>query len=501
MNARNAMLSPLDHSLQDQTLLYDLAGNPVLLQGRIWRLCGVAKSRTLNWKPLAGVSWEVAQALVGFMRFNIETKSHDHCKNVFSELSRLLENIEPYERGGMRALLFEHLAARRNVGAEWKFHYVRDWFRWSADQSLPGFEDADLLYEVVALRIPGNTKGDAVLSDDPAEGPIDDLEEIALRAALHRDGDNLLARALTWAFLALGCNPKNLVYLCEGDLKHVKHGEHDFYSLDMPRIKKGVDPRASLKPRKLDSFLAALFNELIERNAAIDIPDGFSRPLFARRTPRPDCIGTNIEGFAYHFTTRELLLVVKEYVAALGVASHRTGAPLQITPRRLRYRFATKKVQEGCPMDVLADLLDHTDLQNVVVYYAGTSMMKRLDEALAVTLGPIVSRFMGRVVPGEHDASGTGGRIKAQPLGRIRDIGTCGSNTLCKLFPPFSCYLCPLFQPWRDAPHREVLEDLVRQRDVRIEAAGRADDRIAKQYDEILLAVGQVVELCERESS
>ena len=500
MNGNGARLSPIERALQDQGEIYDRAGNTVLFERRVWRLCGVARSRVLNWAAFCDVPWEIAQALVAFMRFVVETKSHDHCTNMFRELSRLLENVERYRNDGMRSLLLGHLALLRSMGTEWKFHYVRDWFRWSADQGLAGFEDAELLYEVVALRIPGNSKGEAVLSEDPDEGPIDDLEEIALRAALHRDDGNLVARALTWSFLALGCNPKNLVFLCEGDLKRVNRGEHEFCTLDMPRIKKGLEPRAVLKPRKLDAFLARLYSELIERNASLNIPNGFSRPLFSRTTPRPDCIGTAIEQFAYHFTTTDLLSMVKEHVAELGVHSHRTGNPLRITPRRLRYRFATKKVQEGCPMDVLADLLDHTDLQNVVVYYAGTAMTKRLDEALAVSLGPIVNRFMGRVVSSENDATGDGGRIKAEPLGRIRDIGTCGSRSLCKLFPPFSCYLCPLFQPWRNAPHREVLEDLVRQRDSRIEAPGRNDDRIAKQYDEILLAVGQVVELCERGS-
>ncbi len=148
-------------------------------------------------------------------------------------------------------------------------------------------------------------------------------------------------------------------------------------------------------------------------------------------------------------------------------------------------------------MEALADLLDHSDLQNVIVYDAGTSMAKHLDEALAVSLGPLVNRFMGRVVARESQAFNGGGRIKADTMGRIKNIGTCGSTSLCTLFPPFSCYLCPVFQPWRNAPHREVLADLIKQRDARVQVSGRVDDRIAKQYDEIILAVGQVVAQCE----
>jgi len=485
--------------------LYDQLGRPVPIDGLTWLLNSVSGGsiHNLNWGLFQEVPADVAAAFVEFMRYNVSTKSSDHSANVFRELVRLSEG---YQRvgSGMREFLLARLAALRIQGQEWKFHYTRDWYRWCSDQQLLGFDDPELVYELLTLRIPGNKKGEAVLSEDPEDGPLDDLEEITLRAALQRDRDNVdtaLPRILTWAFLSLGSNPKNLVYLRESDYKAIINGEHTFYSLDVPRIKKGAHPRSDLKTRKLDASLATLLKQLIMRNQKLDIPAGFARPLFARAKPRKDCIGTAIHEYAFHFTARELTELVNTYVARLGVISHRTGKTLYVTPRRLRYRFATKKVQEGCPMDVLRELLDHTDLQNVLVYYAGTSMTKRLDGALAVTVGPMVNRFMGRVVSDEAAAVGTGGRIKAEPMGRIKNIGSCGSTSLCSLFPPFSCYLCPLFQPWRSAPHREVLEDLVCQREARIAATGRDDDRIAKQYDEIILAVGQVVALCKGDAT
>ena len=489
--------SSLSAIVRSQGGIFDHSGNLVERDGNSWRLPGVARTRVFNWDLFPEVPSEIAEALVAFVRFNVETKSSDHCYNVFRELKDLCGNIARYETDGMRSFLLERLATLRNAGGEWKFHFIRDWYRWCSDQSLTGFDDDELRYELLNFRIPGNKKGEAVQSEDPEEGPIDDFEEIALRAALHRDSGHLLERALTWSFLATGSNPKNLVYICEDDHKTIVHDGNAFHSVDMPRIKKGMHPREVLKPRKLDAFLAGLYDELKQRNAGIGIPTGFSRPLFSRTTPRPDCLGTAIQEYAYHFTSKDMLRMVSEYTHDLGVISHRTGERLRITPRRLRYRFATKKVLEGCPMEVLKDLLDHTDLQNVIVYYSGSSMIKRLDEALAVSVGPYVNRFMGRVIASESEAIGNGGRVKTDALVRIRDIGSCGSTTLCSLFPPFSCYLCPLFQPWRDAPHREVLSDLVRQRDDRIGATGRDDDRIAKQYDEIILAVGQVVALCD----
>jgi hypothetical protein len=489
--------SGLAQVLAMQSPLFDKGGNVVAMEEMCWKPSGIAKKVVLNWHLFSSVPVDVAEAFVAFMRHNISVKSLDHCENAFRELRLLSGSFNSAIRGGLRGILLGRLAELRAEGAEWRFHYLRDWYRWSYDQALEGFEDPEFFYELVALRIPGNRKGEAVMSEDPEEGPLDEIEEIALRSALRQDRDSLLERTLTWAFLALGCNPKNFVYLLESDAGAVVHNGYSFPTVDVPRIKKGFDPRRELKTRKLDASMADLFDALTARNRKLSIPGEFSRPMFARSTPRPDCMGTAIEKYAFHFTTRDLTKMVTAYVRKLGVLSHRTGRLLRVTPRRLRYTFATRKVQEGCSMEALAELLDHTDLQNIVVYYAGTSMLKRLDQAMAVSEGPLVDRFMGRIVNDESEAFDGGGRVKAALVGRIKDIGTCGSTSLCSLFPPFSCYLCPLFQPWRNAPHRGVLSDLILQRDTRIADTGREDDRIAKQYDEIILKVGQVVSLCE----
>lgn len=479
--------------------LYDHRGRPVLIQDLRWNLNSISAGRScsLNWGLCGPMPLNVTDAMISYMRFNVATKSCSHCLNAFRVLVDFSRTLAECDGESLRAHLFAQLANFRSRGCEYRFHYLRDWYRWCCDQELHGFDDDELLYELMQLRVPGNRKGEAVRSEDLAEGPLDDLEEIALRAALHRDDGPLLNRALTWSFLALGCNPKNFVHLCEEDLQTMQGGEHIFYSLKVPRIKKRQDPRAQFKIRKLDAFLANLFQQLIERNRSLDIPEGYSRPLFARRTPRRDCLGTPMEPYAYHFTSHDLSDMLERHGQSLNVISHRTGELLRLKPRRLRYTFATRKVQEGCSMEALAELLDHTDLQNVIVYYSGQGLAKRLDEALAVSLGPLVNRFMGHVVAGEGDAFNAGGTIKAQPMGRVANIGTCGSTTLCKLYPPASCYVCPKFQPWRDAPHRDVLDDLIRQRDARIESTGRPDDRIAKQFDEMILAVGQVIALCE----
>ena len=502
MKAERKIARALDRELEAQGPLLDRQGLVVDTSDLQWRLNSVTRGRSaaLSWRACGNIEPLYARAIVAFMRFNVERKSPDHCLNVFRELAGLTLTIEAHAAQPIRDCLFAYLTKLRTLGSEWRFHYVRDWYKWCYHQAQPGFDDISLYHEMVSMRIPGNVKGEAVRSNDPTEGPLEDIEIVALRAALLRDDGPLLERAIVWALLAFGSNPANLVYLCEEDFKAVHVAGSTFYVLDVPRIKKRGAPRQQFRTRKLDETLANLFEALIARNADIGIPVGYSRPLFSRPTPRAHCVGTSIERFAYHYTSEDIKTLLRRCVKRLSIVSPRTGEPLEISPRRLRYTFATRKVQEGCAMEALADLLDHTDLQSVSVYYSGRGITKRLDEAIAVTVGPLVNRFMGRVVDGEHQCLDQGGTIKAQPLGRIVDIGTCGSTSLCSLFPPASCYVCPLFQPWKNGPHRDVLVDLLRKRDERISLTGRDDDRIAAQYDEMILAVGQVVAICEAES-
>src|SRR5690242_17076022 len=96
--------------------------------------------------------------------------------------------------------------------------------------------------------------------------------------------------------------------------------------------------------------------------------------------------------------------------------------------------------RQGAPPAVLAELLDHTDLQHVMVYVnSGPEAVGRLDQALDHQLRPVVSRFLGRLVDSERNAD------RHEPSARVYGtvptlvnlggIGTCGSRTWCNLYP------------------------------------------------------------------
>ena len=94
------------------------------------------------------------------------------------------------------------------------------------------------------LRIGGNKKGQAVLSQDPELGPLDDLEISALlnalRAATKEGGLTLQEQAALWLCTAFGQIQRSR-RRCAEDVVIIAdtNGDPAFVHVDIPRIKKG----------------------------------------------------------------------------------------------------------------------------------------------------------------------------------------------------------------------------------------------------------------------
>jgi hypothetical protein len=168
-----------------------------------------------------------------------------------------------------------------------------------------------------------------------------------------------------------------------------------------------------------------------------------------------------------------------------------------VTTRRLRYTFATRLVREGVGKLEVADLLDHTDTQNVQVYFdIKSDIVEHLDKAVALALAPLAQAFMGALVSGpEHAIRGDDPRSSVAVVGgsptKLEGLGNCGSYGYCGLLAPIACYTCRSFQPWIDAPHHLVLDELLSERERR-EKAG-LDGRMVSMMDNTICAVAEVI--------
>jgi len=468
----------------------DVAGHLVDLTPIRWRLNSAQSHHTLlNWSRLDGCDEDAVNALRLHLVRLIETASTSHTVNTFKNVGDYLKLLRDDQTAPSRtvtlASLMWMLERHRTTRVGYKFHYIRQWYVASADRILEGFDD-EVLYALEDLRVEGNAKGEAVLAADPEQGPLNEFEEEALRSALIRDDGPIDQRAATWLSLAFGTNPANLALLREEDFNTYGFGDvaPPEYFLNVPRIKKRQPSRTAFKTRFVDGRLAKIIEALIQHNRTI-APDDTVRPLFRAPSERCILVGGPLADYANHITSTGITDLVANCAIRLSVVSPRTKAPLILTTRRLRYTFASKMVRQGTTARDLAELLDHTDTQNVMVYYkADSRFVERLDETIARHLGPTVRAFMGEVVARPTT------RIDLIPFRELPALGQCGASFSCGLSAPKNCYTCPQFSAFKDGAHEAVLKSLVTERNELLEANF---DRIAEQLDRTILAVGEVV--------
>ncbi|SKD04704.1 Phage integrase family protein [Burkholderia sp. CF099] len=371
---------------------------------------------------------------------------------------------------------------------------------------LPGLQAraATLLKETRWASSP--TRGDAVRTRCPVRGPLTELEQ----QAFIQGADNAYAAGAideftylaTWLLNAFGLRPAQLASIKVGDLSTQPfEGGDRRYRVNVPRVKQREQlARESFKERYLVPDIGAPLFDYARR-----VRDSFAErlvnpedaPLFpAARSVE----AANSPGFLFHATASQLTKRLQNSWIRFNLSSERTGASLDVSPRRLRYTFGTRAAQENCSLGQIAELLDHSDTQSAKVYVASTpEIAVRIDSKVARDLAPLARAFMGHVIQDEAEA--TRGHDKSSRIVDMRvdarhPVGSCGSCAGCGLVKPLACYTCSSFEPWLDGPHEALLDRLIAERDRLWETT---DPRIASVNDRTILAVAYVVDVCKTE--
>lgn len=354
--------------------------------------------------------------------------------------------------------------------------------------------DPGVLQFFSSTKIPGNVKGAAVRTHHPTKGPFTDLElqsiTLAAREA-HREGR--VSRqdfAILLTLTATGSRPGQLSMLTCGDLVPPARGSTASRLL-VPSLKKRTRQRLT-RERVIPGELAVLLRELVEERSRDERFRGIPvdrRPIFA------------VEATAFvslehaHIGRDGVSRALGRLRRALRLRSARTGALINLAPRRFRSTLGTRAADAGHPPVLIAHLLDHTDLQHVGVYVESRgSIQDRMDAALHGRAEPLAGLFTGTVVADEAKS----GVVEA-PSRRIAaavgsDVGTCAGPLSCARLAPLACYTCAAFRPWRDAPHEDLLHSLIEERTTLL-AAGIAP-QVAGANDAIIMAVAEVADRC-----
>jgi hypothetical protein len=224
------------------------------------------------------------------------------------------------------------------------------------------------------------------------------------------------------------------------------------------------------------------------------------------RTRRRAIVGTGDERkLDDHVPVGKLQAILREYPYEHELVSPRTNEILNLTARRLRYSYATRLAELGTPVNELAALLDHSDNRSALVYYKPSpKAARRLDGALNYSAGRVWTWFKGRppVDKPANESEVTEVLAQTPTLRPQGSIGACGANLLCSLNPPYSCYVCPKFQPWRDAPHRELLKDVQdEQKRLREFSGNNPSYPIPSALDQIERALADLIASLENESN
>ncbi|UCZ74041.1 site-specific integrase [Dickeya zeae] len=496
-------------------------GKEVDISGDTWRLpYSIRDNSTLNFKKI--INTKVREALKDHVADRIKRISthsgYSAYQDVWREVLRHWEkeftgsDVESY-----LISLFEFAINRaRSRKRLWSMYRPIQWYIWIADNK-PEYGFSEIYaQELEALELPGNPKGEAVRMEDPENGPLHKSLELpllinALKSDEGRSLEYLQQKVVVALSIAFGRNPANLTFLRESDFTQLTPGEKDpCYIIRMPRIKKRfVNPRDDLLDEYIDPNFGAMIEQLIKLSQLIplsiagkDFITPEERPLLINIYGNRGAVLSKDIDNSFNLTSSDISRILTTFVKRHNIISPLTGELMHVTPRRLRYTLATGLAAEGISKRELARILDHTDTQHVNVYFemAG-KIVEHLDKATAKGFSKYLSFFKGKLIDSDDDAV-NGERddkhltfLDEQNPADRSNIGVCGESSVCHLDPPYSCYLCPKFQPYRHADHEHVLECLLVGREERLKKYENA--RLGIQLDEVIAAVAQVAQLCE----
>lgn len=431
-------------------------------------------------------------------------------KAIFPLLRVVRPNLSSDElRVALKSIFSHHICQLRARQKLYQAFRPRDFYVWGAAY-IPEYFDTDWGYYLENLKIPGGPKGEAVRSESETDGPLHPVLEVKpLWRNLEADHGMLLEhfqeRAAVALSLHFGPNPRCLAYLNKDDLIDLTpEGPQRTYVINLPRIKKGQrHPRDDLRtepcPEHVAKHILALA-AISTRREPTWTHGGttylLEPRLFTSPELNPSAVNSGLGTEAYNFTALGIARLLRAFVRRKYVISKVTNRLLNLTPRRLRYTFATALVRQGISKRGLARALDHSDTQHVQVYFElGESMVDELDKAMGGGYADLTDYFTGEIVVTDADWSGSehANKIDLIDEGESVDLGKCGSDRLCYLHPPYSCYLCPKFRPYKYAQHEAILNHF---RTLKTNDMKRYGGNAA-QYDEIIIAIQEVIYKCK----
>ena len=492
----------MDLLASSQRVIQVKGGGVIFFEADPWIFRGVGQNIKFSFDDLA-IGVELRGSIKKTLAWYLENHSLGHVTNIYMRFRHFVKNWQASPREYITSADILNYRGVLNDSTAWYLGTLGGFFKKIHRSGYPGVEKSvvDLLSQI---KIKGNKKGEAVRTADPDIGAYTEIETQALFRELknkfHSKEISLMEYSLFSLFLAFGMRNIQYSQMKVCDIQYINGIDGaDTYLVKIPKGKKRVIPRSSFLEMRLNPEAGALILEYanqVRSKFSGKLQDIELLPLFPGRFT-----SDQVNDFCGHSTSAQIGRILSGIEKKLAVVSERTGKTINISGVRFRRSIGTRAVEEGHGLLTVAALLDHEDTQNVGVYVEATStMIDKIDKAVAFKLAPMAQAFKGKLIEGVSQA------IRgADPSSLIRSprfdpaykpMGSCGEFGFCNLMAPLSCYTCSNFEPWLDGPHEKVLDFLLGERE-RLSAKG--DTRIAAVNDQTILAVSQVILICNKQ--
>lgn len=483
-----------------ELIFYSSMGYPFDPNSNYWRL---SKDDSFNLDTLPDrFSSELMSSFKKVLTHYAKSHSPQHTRSMYSRLKHYLEATPEHFPLSMESFI----SYRAHLGEDdWMLGSIRSMlFKWSS-LGYSGVPE-DTLRLLKKWKIKGNKKGYAVQSMCPEKGPLTDIEiDTLISTLLDGYASGWVSLRDTCYIMLLSMTGRRSSQISALKIKDLVL-EGGNYWISFPRAKqKNSGWRKSFRKLRIIEDLWLLLQRKAETVVADfallvgrEIPAHLvgELPLFpALNTYKQDLpLHDQLAGDFVHARTNEIAESLRSFSKENVVISERTGEPLHLHAYRFRYTLGTNLAREGKGEYLIAEALDHSDIQNTGVYVKNIpDIVERIDKAVALQLAPLAQAFQGVVVVGEASA-----RRGKDPRSRVYSpsghVGSCGTYGFCGAFSPIACYTCSHFQPWLEGPHEAVLDGLITDRDRVFAETG--DLKIASVNDRLILAVGDVVTRC-----
>ncbi|MXP59204.1 site-specific integrase [Pantoea sp. Taur] len=474
------------------------------LNDEAWRL---SRNVTVNIKMVKDViDKELMEGYLKVLKFLACELSPASVKVINNNFRRFIVSVEPKRVDEFSLVRFRGSDGKNNNIMSSVRILIKKWY----ELGYSGI-DEDAYDFLCKLIIPDNKKGEVVRRRDQVKGPFTDIELQSFLEACYRayDKGNIDITQLAMALLisATGRRPLQISQMKVSDIRRLKVNEDSYsYVISIPRIKQGLGFREAFRKFQVTKELY----DLLRKQCDLSIEQ--TRSTLKRELTDKELGNTplfismqKLESFKINNELREIFVTDKAHEYSMkinktlsfiakteNIISERTYERLNVNPRRFRYTVGTRAAREGASELVIAELLDHSTTQYTGVYVEfNADHVARIDEAVGIHIKKYAGFFQGKI---QGDNSINKNELAVRDLsGEV--TGACGGCKSCQANVPVPCYTCHHFRPFIDAPHIELRDHLLKQRE-RI-MTDTNDETMSKTLDRTIMAVEEVVKKCE----